>query len=166
MSLTISSNSFSVGYASQLNARAPKPQGLKDTPQVELLGNKDEDSIELSTLKKDTPQVKLLGNKDDDSIELSTLKTVSDENDNSADIKKLSDHSHKTRIRIDPETQEVIIEVVDGNTGEEVRQIPGEQQLRLNKGISAYNDILSKRVDNVDVNGVDDMNYKQPESEK
>ena len=142
MSLTISSNSFSIGYASQLNARAPKPQGLKDTPQVELLGNKDEDSIELST-----------------------LKTVSDENDNSADIQKLSDHSHKTRIRIDPETQEVIIEVVDGNTGEEVRQIPGEQQLRLNKGISAYNDILSKRVDNVDFNGVDDMNYKQPESE-
>ena len=142
MSLTISSNSVSVGYASQLNARAPKPQGLKDTPQVELLGNKDEDSIELST-----------------------LKTVSDENDNSADIQKLSDHSHKTRIRIDPETQEVIIEVVDGNTGEEVRQIPGEQQLRLNKGISAYNDILSKQVDNVDFNGVDDMNYKQPESE-
>ena len=118
MSLTISSNSFSVGYASQLNARAPKPQGLKHTPQVELLGNKDEDSIELST-----------------------LKTVSDENDNSADIQKLSDHSHKTRIRIDPETQEVIIEVLDGTTGEEVRQIPGEQQLRLNKGISAYNDI-------------------------
>ena len=80
MSLTISSNSFSVGYASQLNARAPKPQGLKDTPQIELLGNTDEDSIELSTLKKDTPQVELLGNKDEDSIELSTLKTVSDEN--------------------------------------------------------------------------------------
>ena len=67
---------------------------------------------------------------------------------------------------IDPETQEVIIEVVDGNTGEEVRQIPGEQQLRLNKGISAYNDILSKSADNVEYNGVDDMNYTQPKSEK
>mgnify|MGYP003306709589 CR=1 FL=1 len=56
--------------------------------------------------------------------------------------------------------------MVDNNTGEEVRQIPGEQQLRLNKGISAYNDILSKSADNVEFNGVDDMNYKQPESEK
>ncbi|MEC7786497.1 MAG: flagellar protein FlaG [Nitrospinota bacterium] len=154
MSLTISSNPFSVGYGPQLNSRVPKPQDVADPSQVKLLGNKDEDSVEL------------LGNKDEDSVELTTLKTVSDENDISADNHGLSDPGNKTRIRIDPETQEVIIEVVDGKTGEEVRQIPGEQQLRLNKGISAYNDILSKRVDNIDFNGVDDLNYKQPESEK
>jgi len=143
MSLTISSNSFSVGYKPQLNSRVLKPQDVADPSQVELLGNKDEDSVELTT-----------------------LKAVSDENDISAENQDPKNSNYKTRIRIDPETQEVIIEVVDGNTGEEVRQIPGEQQLRLNKGISAYNDILSKRVDNVNFNGVDDLNYKQPESEK
>jgi len=143
MSLTISSNSFSVGYKPQLNSRVLKPQDVADPSQVELLGNKDEDSVELTT-----------------------LKAVSDENDISAENQDPKNSNYKTRIRIDPETQEVIIEVVDGNTGEEVRQIPGEQQLRLNKGISAYNDILSKRVDNIDFNGVDDLNYKQPESEK
>jgi len=143
MSLTISSNSFSVGYKPQLNSRVLKPQDVADPSQVELLGNKDEDSVELTT-----------------------LKAVSDENDISAENQDPKNSNYKTRIRIDPETQEVIIEVVDGNTGEEVRQIPGEQQLRLNKGISAYNDILSKRVDNINFNGVDDLNYKQPESEK
>ena len=143
MSLTISSNSFSVGYKPQLNSRVLKPQDVADPSQVELLGNKDEDSVELTT-----------------------LKAVSDENDISAENQDPKNSNYKTRIRIDPETQEVIIEVVDGNTGEEVRQIPGEQQLRLNKGISAYNDILSKRVDHVDFNGVDDINYEQPESEK
>ena len=47
-----------------------------------------------------------------------------------------------------------------------MRQIPGEQQLRLNKSISEYNDILFKRVDSIDSNVVDDVVYKQPESEK
>ena len=55
--------------------------------------------------------------------------------------------------------------MVDGKTGEEVRQIPGEQQLRLTKGISEYNDILFKRVDKIDPSAVDDIDYKQPEPE-
>tara|TARA_Y100001960_G_C14608909_1_gene794714 strand:+ start:194 stop:625 length:432 start_codon:yes stop_codon:yes gene_type:complete len=143
MSLTILSNSLSAGYGPQLNSRAPKSPGFGDPPQVELLGNTNEDSVELTT-----------------------LKIISEESDISANNQDLSNAEHKTRIRIDPETQEVIIEVVDGKTGEEVRQIPGEQQLRLNKSISEYNDILFKRVDNVDSNKVDDIVYKQPEPEK
>ena len=143
MSLTILSNSLSLGYAPQLNSRVPKSLGVADPPQVELLGNTDEDSVELSSLKS-TPE----------------------ENNISTENQDRSNPDYKTRIRIDPETKEVIVEVVDDNTGEEVRQIPGEQQLRLNKSISAYNDILFKRVDNVDFNVVDDVVYKQPESEK
>ena len=143
MSLTISSNSYSLGYAPQLNSRALKPQGVADPQQVELLGNTDEDSVELTT-----------------------SKAVPDENQISAENQDLSNTDYKTRIRIDPETQKVIIEVVDGKTGEEVRQIPGEQQLRLNKGISEYNDILFKRVDNVDSKAVDEVEHQQPESEK
>ena len=142
MSLTILSNSLSLGYAPQLNSRVPKSLGVADPQQVELLGNTDEDSVEL------------------------TIKNISDENDISANNQDLSNTDYKTQIRIDPETQEVIIEVVDGTTGEEVRQIPGEQHLRLHKGISEYNDILFKRVDNVDSNAVDDIDYQQPEPEK
>ena len=51
MSLTISSKIFSSGYAPQLNSRGPKPEGAIDPTQVELLGNTDEDSVELSGLK-------------------------------------------------------------------------------------------------------------------
>ena len=143
MSLTISSNTFSASYTPQLNSRVLKPQSATEPAQVKLLGNKDEDSVELSSLKS-TPE----------------------ENNISTEIQDRSNPDYKTRIRIDPETKEVIVEVVDDNTGEEVRQIPGEQQLRLNKSISEYNDILFKRVDNVDSNVVDDVVYKQPESEK
>ena len=143
MSLTISSNTFSSSYTPQLNSRVLKPQSATEPAQVKLLGNTDEDSVELSSLKS-TPE----------------------ENNISTENQDRSNPDYKTRIRIDPETKEVIVEVVDDNTGEEVRQIPGEQQLRLNKSISEYNDILFKRVDNVDFNVVDDVVYKQPESEK
>ena len=143
MSLTISSNTFSSSYTPQLNSRVLKPQSATEPAQVKLLGNTDEDSVELSSLKS-TPE----------------------ENNISTENQDRSNPDYKTRIRIDPETKEVIVEVVDDNTGEEVRQIPGEQQLRLNKSISEYNDILFKRVDNVDSNVVDDVVYKQPESEK
>jgi uncharacterized FlaG/YvyC family protein len=44
-------------------------------------------------------------------------------------------------VRIDPDSQKVIIEVVNNKTGQEVHQIPGEKQLRLNEGITEYNDI-------------------------
>ena len=143
MSLTISSNTFSASYTPQLNSRVLKPQSGTEPAQVKLLGNTDEDSVELSSLKS-TPE----------------------ENNISTENQDRSNPDYKTRIRIDPETKEVIVEVVDDNTGEEVRQIPGEQQLRLNKSISEYNDILFKRVNNVDSNVVDDAVYKQPESEK
>ena len=142
MSLTISSNTFSASYTPQLNSRVLKPQSATEPAQVKLLGNTDEDSVELSSLKS-TPE----------------------ENNISTENQDRSNPDYKTRIRIDPETKEVIVEVVDDNTGEEVRQIPGEQQLRLNKSISEYNDILFKRVGNIDSNVGDDVVYKQPESE-
>ena len=144
MSLTISSKVFSLGYSPQLNSRAPKPEITTDPSQVELLGNSDEDSVELSG-----------------------LKIRPEENEISSENESLGDPNYKTQIRIDPETQEVIIEVVDGKTGEEVRQIPGEQQLRLNKGISEYNDILFKRDESISVNTtVDNLDYKETEPEQ
>jgi len=144
MSLTISSKVFSLGYAPQLNSRAPKPEGAANPSEVQLLGNKDEDSVELSG-----------------------LKIIPEENEVSSGNENLGNPDYKTKVRIDPETQEVIIEVVDDKTGEEIRQIPGEQQLRLNKGISEYNDILSKRDESIIVNKtVDDLDYKEAESEQ
>ena len=57
MSLTISSNTFSASYTPQLNSRVLKPQSATETAQVKLLGNTDEDSVELSSLKS-TPEEK------------------------------------------------------------------------------------------------------------
>ena len=55
MSLTISSNTFSAGYTPQLNSRVLKPQSATEPAQVKLLGNTDEDLVELSSLKS-TPE--------------------------------------------------------------------------------------------------------------
>ena len=54
-------------------------------------------------------------------------------------------------MRIDPDSQKVIIEVVNNKTGQEVRQIPGEQQLRLNKGITEYNDIVFRQNSDISI---------------
>ena len=128
MSLTIFPQAFSVGFAPQLNSTPSKPQGLADPPQVDVFGNTDGDYTELST-----------------------VKIISDDNDVSTENQEFSNSDHKTRVRIDPETQKVIIEVVDDKTGKEVRQIPGEQQLRLNEGITEYNDIAFRQNSEADV---------------
>ena len=150
MSLTISPKVFSLGYAPQLNSRGPKPEGAADPSEVELLGSKNEDSVELSGLKI-IPEENDIASKDE----------------NPGNPGNPGNSDYKTKIRIDPETQEVIIKVVDEKTGEEVRQIPGEQQLRLNKGISEYNDILSKRDESIAIDTtVDDVGYKEDKSEQ
>lgn len=142
MSLTIFPQAFSVGFAPQFNSTPSKPQGLADPPQVELFGNVDGDYADLST-----------------------VKIISDDTNVSAENQEFTNPDHKTQVRIDPDSQKVIIEVVNDKTGKEVRQIPGEQQLRLNEGITEYNNIAFKRGD-VDIKVPDGVDHpKQPESE-
>jgi hypothetical protein len=118
MSLTIFPKAFSVGFSPQHHSAKPQSHGTAAPPQVDSIGQ-------------------VSGNQAD----LSTVKIISDDSNVSSDNTGLAGSDHKTRIRIDPESQEVIIEVVSDKTGEEVRQIPGEQQLRLRKGISEYNSV-------------------------
>ncbi len=122
MSLTIFPQAFSVGFSPQFNSVPSKAPGTADPPQVSLLGNAEEDYTELST-----------------------VKIISDDNDVSAENQEFTNPDTKTRVRIDPDSKKVIIEVVNDKTGKEVRQIPGEQQLRLNEGISEYNDIAFRK---------------------
>lgn len=122
MSLTIFPKAFSVGFSPQYQSAKPPSSGTASPPQV-------------------APNGQVLG----DHTDLSTVKIISDDNDVSSDSNGFSSSDNKTRVRIDPESQKVVIEVVDDKTGEEVRQIPGEQQLRLNKGISEYNSIAFKQ---------------------
>ena len=117
MSLTIFPQAFSVGFSSPQHQPAkPQLQGAADPPQVDSSGQVSGDQTELNT-----------------------VKIISDDNDISSDNTGLDGSENKTRVRIDPESQEVVIEVINDKTGEEVRQIPGEQRLRLSKGISEYN---------------------------
>ena len=142
MSLTIFPQAFSVSFSPQFNSTPSKPQGAADPPQVNLFGNADGDYTELST-----------------------VKIISDDNDVSTENQQFNDPDHKTRVRIDPETQKVIIEVVDNKTGKEVRQIPGEQQLRLNEGITEYNEIAFRQESEVDVKVSQDHSEPQKQND-
>jgi hypothetical protein len=57
----------------------------------------------------DPPQVSLLGSADEDYTELSTVKIISNENDVSAENQHFTNPDHKTQVRIDPDSQKVII---------------------------------------------------------
>ncbi len=118
MSLTIFPKAFSVGFSPQYHSAKPQSHGAADTPQVDSNGQ-------------------VSGNQ----TELNTVKIISDDNNVSSDSTGLAGSQNKTRVRIDPESQKVIIEVVNDKTGKEVRQIPGEERLRLSKGISEYNSV-------------------------
>ena len=128
MSLTNFPKAFPVNFPPLLSTTPSKTQGSADPPQVDTFGNVEGDYAELST-----------------------VKIIPDDNDVSTENQQLTNPEHQTRVRVDPESQKIIIEVVDGKTGKEVLQIPGEQQLRLNEGITEYNKILLKQSSNAHV---------------
>ena len=117
MTLINFSQAFSAGFAPQFNSVTPKGPGTADPPEINLLKSADEDYTELST-----------------------VKIISDDNNISAENQELSNQDHKTRVRIDPDSQKVIIEVVNNKTGEKVLQIPGEEYLKLTQRIADFND--------------------------
>ena len=127
MSLTIFPSRFQQILCLSLTPYLPKPQEVEP------------------------PQVSLLVSADEDYTELSTVKIISDENDVSSENQEFTNPDHKTQVRIDPDSQKVIIEVVNNKTGQEVHQIPGEQQLRLNKGITEYNDIIFRQNSDISI---------------
>ena len=142
MSLTNFPKAFSVNFAPQLNTASSKTQGSVDPPQVDSFGNVEGDYAEIST-----------------------VKIIPDDNDVSNENQQLTNPEHQTKVRIDPESQKIIIEVVDKNTGKEVRQIPGEQQLRLNEEITEYNKILLKQSSKDHVGNVNPEIQEQNRSE-
>ena len=130
---------FSVGFAPQFNSVTPKGPGTADPPEIGLLNSADEDYTELST-----------------------VKSISGDNDVSAENQELSNQDHKTRVRIDPDSKKVIIEVVNDKTGQEVLQIPGEKQLRLNEGITEYNNIAFRQTSDI---SIEQSNLESPEQD-
>ena len=116
MSLTILPQTSSVGFS---------PQNHSARPQSHLATG-------------GTPQADSNKQVSDNQTDPSIVKIISDDNDVSADSINLANLENKIRVRIDPESKEVIVEVVNNKTGEKVLQIPGEQRLRLSKGISQY----------------------------
>ena len=129
----------SAGIATKFNSVAPKTLGTAEPPEISLLNSADEDYTELST-----------------------VKNISDDNDVSAENQELSNKNHKTRVRIDPDSQKVIIEVVNDKTGQEVLQIPGEKQLRLNEGITEYNNIAFRQTSDI---STEQSNLESPEQD-
>jgi uncharacterized FlaG/YvyC family protein len=118
MSLTIFPKVFSIDFTPQYNSTKPQPEKLSNPSQVASNGQVSEDHTELRT-----------------------VKIISNDNDAFSEDTGPSGSEHKTRVRIDPETQKFVVEVVNDKTGQEVRQIPGEEQLKLNKGIGEYHSL-------------------------
>ena len=72
--------------------------------------------------------------------ESNTAKIISKDDITSSENINLTSAEKKIRVRIDPESKEVIIEVVNNKTGEKVLQIPGEEYLKLTQRIADFND--------------------------
>ena len=121
MSLTIFPKAYSVGFSPQYQSAKTQSLEANSPPKVDSNGQ-------------------VSGNQTD----LNTVKIISDDSNISSDDSSLPGSQNETKVRIDPESQKVIVEVVNGKTGKEVRQIPGEQKLRLSKSISEYNNVAFK----------------------
>ena len=118
MSLTIFPQAFSVGFAPQYHSAKPQHHKTKSiTPQADSNG-------------------KILNNQ----VESNTAKIISEDNKASSENIDLASLEKTIRVRIDPESKEVIIEVVNNKTGEKVLQIPGEEYLKLTQRIEDFND--------------------------
>ena len=118
MSLTILPQISSVGFAPQYHS--VKPQLLK--------------TKSINTQEDPNGQVFI------NQTESNTAKIISEDNKASSDNIDVASAEKKIRVRIDPESKEVIIEVVNNKTGEKVLQIPGEEYLKLTQRIADFND--------------------------
>ena len=116
MTLTITPQSFSLGFS-------PHHQSTK------LQSHEDGDG----SLQLDSKEL-VYGNKSD----LDKVAITSEDKNVSFGSIELGSTKNKIQVHIDPESKEVIIEIVNKETGEKVLQIPGEQRLRLSQGIGEY----------------------------
>lgn len=77
---------------------------------------------------KDNPEKNIETNKNQsDSVEAKALDHMS-----------LS-ANHQVDYKVNPETHEVVIHIVDSESGEVVRQIPGEDFIKLTRRIAEFN---------------------------
>ena len=118
MPLTILPQISSVGFAHQYHSA--KPQFHK--------------AASINT--QENPSGQVLSNQ----TESNTAKIISKDDITSSENINLTSAEKKIRVRIDPESKEVIIEVVNNKTGEKVLQIPGEEYLKLTQRIADFND--------------------------
>lgn len=116
MALNIFPEVFSVAFSPQHHSEQPQThKAIRNSPQA--------DPSKLVT---------------SDQAKLGRVKTISNDNNISTANNDLASTEKEIRIRIDPESKKVIIEVVDKKTGEEVRQIPGEEFLKLTQRIADF----------------------------
>lgn len=101
-------------FTGKLNSPAPIRQGQKPSKELYQSGSSPAKDLEAN---KEIP----------DFTETAVLDHISFSTD------------HKVDYEINQETHEVVIRVVDRETGEVVRQIPGEDFLKLTQRIADFN---------------------------
>ena len=118
MTLTILPQVSSIGFAPQYHSAKPQAHRAKSI-------NSREDSN---------------GQVFSDQTDSNAAKIIAEDNKASSENIDLASAEKKIRVRIDPKSKEVIIEVVNNKTGEKVLQIPGEEYLKLTQRIADFND--------------------------
>ncbi|KMP12664.1 hypothetical protein UR09_00750 [Candidatus Nitromaritima sp. SCGC AAA799-A02] len=122
MSLTIFPQAFSVGFTPKASPPASQPKSPPPDPGVNTQPDVDV-HVEMSQL---------------DPVKIIPEETKTGGNDVSSDGGLVN---HRTAFRINSESNEVVIKVIDSNTGEEVREIPDTSHQELNQRIREYQNL-------------------------
>lgn len=123
MSLTIFPQAFSVGFTPKASPAVSQPKGLPPDQGVNTQPDNAAIQVDLSHIE--------------------IIKIIPDEENNEGSNSS-SDGSfvnHKTAFRIDANSNEVVVRIIDPETGEEIREIPDTSQQELNQRIRQYQDL-------------------------
>jgi flagellar protein FlaG len=84
-----------------------------------------------------TSRLERESNQDEKTSDLPESIPASPRSETQADLNSLD--NHKVNYQVNQETDELVIRIVDAESGEVVRQIPGEEFLRLTSRVAEFN---------------------------
>lgn len=119
MSLTIFPQAFSVGFTPKASPPASQPKGIPPDVQPNT-----------------PPDV-------DTQVELNSIKIIPDEENSGASnaFSAKNPISHRTAFRINSDSNDVVVKLIDQETGETVREIPDTKHQELSRRIREYQDL-------------------------
>ncbi len=128
MSLTIFPQAFSVGFTPKASPTVSQPMGLPPNQGVNAhQSNVDVENVDVQVDLSHMEAIKIIPDEEGDGG-----------SDSSSDGTFVN---HKTAFRINANSDDVVVKIIDPETGEEVREIPDTSQQELSQRIRAYQDL-------------------------